>query len=55
MDEATFVNELLSKHDALRAMLCVISGDHAAVDDLFQEMALVMTRRRGGMAGNEQE
>ena len=49
MDESRFVSELVARRDAIHAMLIALSGNPAAADDLFQEMALVMTRRRGEM------
>ena len=46
MREETFVTNLLTHKRTIEAMLAAMAGQPGAVDDLFQEVALVMTRRR---------
>lgn len=46
MREETFVANLLTHKRTIEAMLGAMAGLPGAVDDLFQEVALVMTRRR---------
>ena len=46
MREETFVANLLKHKRILEGMLAAMTGAPGAVDDLFQEVALVMPRRR---------
>lgn len=46
MREETFVANLLRYKRVIEAMIAAMAGEPGAVDDLFQDVALVMTRRR---------
>src|SRR5438093_7474919 len=46
MREETLVKNLLKFKRTLESMLFAMVGDPAAAEDLFQEMAILMTRKR---------
>ena len=46
MREETLVRNLLQYQPVLEGMLTAMVGDPAAAEDLFQEMAILMTRKR---------
>ena len=46
MTETTFVQQLLKCRSVHEAMLLALVGDSHAADDLYQQAALVMTRKR---------
>ena len=46
MREETLVKNLLKYQQVLEGMLTAMLGDSAAAEDLFQEMAILMTRKR---------
>jgi RNA polymerase sigma-70 factor, ECF subfamily len=46
MREETLVRNLLQHRRVLEAMMAALVGDRAAAEDLTQEMAIVMTRKR---------
>ncbi|MBV8879982.1 MAG: sigma-70 family RNA polymerase sigma factor [Planctomycetaceae bacterium] len=46
MREETLVRNLLQHKPVLEAMITAMVGDRAAAEDLFQELAILMTRKR---------
>jgi len=46
MEETTFVQHLVTLKRSLEAMLTAMVGDATIAEDLFQEAAVVMTRKR---------
>src|SRR5262245_15458894 len=46
MQEETLVKNLLQYKRVLEGMLFAMTGDAAAAEDLYQEMAILMTRKR---------
>ncbi len=46
MREETLVRNLLQHQRVIRALITVLVGDPGAVEDLFQDLALLMTRKR---------
>ncbi|HZE96739.1 MAG TPA: sigma-70 family RNA polymerase sigma factor [Planctomycetota bacterium] len=49
MREETLVRNLLQYKRVLEAMLIAMVGDRPAAEDLYQEMAILMTRKREGV------
>jgi RNA polymerase sigma-70 factor (ECF subfamily) len=49
MREETLVRSLLQHKRVLEAMMAALVGDRAAAEDLTQELAIVMTRKREGV------
>ena len=50
MKEETLVRNLIQHQRGLKAMLFAMVGDHNVAEDLFQEAAMVMTRKRPELA-----
>lgn len=49
MREETLVRNLLQQRRVLEAMMAALVGDRSAAEDLTQELAIVMTRKREGV------
>lgn len=49
MHEETLVRNLLQHRRVLEAMMAALVGDRSAAEDLTQELAIVMTRKREGV------
>ena len=50
MREETLIKNLLKQERMLKGMITALIGDRMTADDLFQEVAVIMTRKRNQLA-----
>ena len=50
MTEQTLISNLMTHRNSIEAMLTAMVGDPSAVEDLAQDLAMVMTRKREGVS-----